>query len=471
MKKILIIDDEEAIRVGLEHLIEWEEYGFEVEWTASNGLEGLAMILEKQPDLVITDIRMPGMTGLDMIRQAKAEGCRFHSIILSGYSDFEYAKQAIELGFVSYLLKPVDEDELIEILLKLKAQEQNNQEEHFQQLVREKLFGHDQQGLEEYSQINICLVKQELSDRLKSKLEQGKYKSMILKNMQYYYVVFFSHFMERDELSQLFFKNQEVTSTGWMNARQDLTTLVDGLHQLSKVHFYLPNQYLSPAHLIALTEKGYTHGTREKLMDHVLNMSDKNPTLEQYKENYLSILTTEEDCKWQVSHDFSMILSKVEETIREKYEQFNDSSSRFFAARTFPELMRLFKADLEELTTLVARQLNNIDIITEILQYMETHYQEDLTLKSVSEVFGYNSAYLGKKFKKKSNTTFLCYLEKIRMEKAADLLSHSNLMVYEISDRVGYKNVDYFYKKFKSFYHLSPNEFRKKNETMMAGVF
>jgi Response regulator containing CheY-like receiver domain and AraC-type DNA-binding domain len=467
MKKILIIDDEETIRTGLEYLIEWEEYGFEVGWTASNGLEGLDIILEKSPDLVITDIRMPGMTGLEMIREAKEKGCLFHSIILSGYSDFEYAKQAIQLGFVSYLLKPVDEEELIEILLKLNEEEKQAKSENFQHELSAKLFGQDHQGITEYSQLNICLIKNKISDRIREAIENSKFKCVYLQNMHFHYIVFLSHFTENEDFIKLFPKNQEVTSTGWVQGNQDLTLLIDGLHRLSKVHFFLPNQVISPRTLALLSEKVYTHNSKEKILNHVLMMSDNQKSLKEYQDNYLARLTSEEDCKWQVSHDFAFILSKVEETVREEYMEFKNSNTRFLASRTFPELMRIFEDAINNLTLLVARQLNNLDIITEILQYIETHYQEDLTLKSVSERFGYNSAYLGKKFKKKSNTTFLGYLEKIRMEKAAELLSNSNLMVYEISDRVGYKNVDYFYKKFKSFYQISPNEFRKKNEMFM----
>ena len=109
----------------------------------------------------------------------------------------------------------------------------------------------------------------------------------------------------------------------------------------------------------------------------------------------------------------------------------------------------------------MSNQLNSQDIISEMKQYTQEHYQKDLSLKIIGEHFNYNSAYLGKKFRKETGKTYLAYLEEIRMEKAKDILLHSNFMVYEIAEMVGYSNVDYFYKKFKNHFKISPNEFRK----------
>ena len=109
----------------------------------------------------------------------------------------------------------------------------------------------------------------------------------------------------------------------------------------------------------------------------------------------------------------------------------------------------------------VASSLNQIDIIAELIQYTKKHYQEDLTLKKIGERFNYNSAYLGKKFRKETGKNYLAFLDEVRMEKAVEILRHSNLMVYEVAELVGYSNVDYFYKKFKQYHQVSPNEFRK----------
>ncbi|MEK4652691.1 response regulator [Niallia sp. FSL W8-0954] len=145
MKKVLIVDDEPVIREGLPYIIDWQEYGFEIVGAAQNGKEGIKLINEYQPDLVITDIRMPEMDGLEMIQTAQKRGETFYSIILSGYSEFTYAQKAIRLGTVSYLLKPIDEDELTDILLGIRKEvdKQKGTNNDIYNLLRKNIFEGD----------------------------------------------------------------------------------------------------------------------------------------------------------------------------------------------------------------------------------------------------------------------------------------------------------------------------------------
>jgi len=110
--RVLIVEDEEIIRCGLVDTIDWMSMDCSVVGVASTGMDGLSAIRELQPDLVIADIRMPGISGIDMIEQAKKENIPFHSILLTSYAEFEYARRALEMRVSSYLLKPVDEEQL-----------------------------------------------------------------------------------------------------------------------------------------------------------------------------------------------------------------------------------------------------------------------------------------------------------------------------------------------------------------------
>lgn len=120
MYTLIIVEDEYIIRKGLVHTIDWFELGFKVIGEAEDGVEGLRLIKELKPDLIITDIRMPNKNGLDMIAEAK-KTVNFESIILTSYSHFDYAKEAITLGVSSYVLKPIDEKELLEIVKGIKT--------------------------------------------------------------------------------------------------------------------------------------------------------------------------------------------------------------------------------------------------------------------------------------------------------------------------------------------------------------
>jgi two-component system response regulator YesN len=111
MYKVLLAEDEELIRKGLTFMVDWLSMDCVVAGEAANGREGLEMIRQLQPDLVITDVRMPFLSGIEMLEQSIAQG-GYEAIIVSGYEEFEYARKAISLGVTEYLLKPLDMDDL-----------------------------------------------------------------------------------------------------------------------------------------------------------------------------------------------------------------------------------------------------------------------------------------------------------------------------------------------------------------------
>ena len=121
METVLIVDDEENIREGIKLIIDWAELGFEIVGDASNGEEALSAAEKLNPSLMIIDMQMPKVHGIDVIKQLRSRGYQGYFIILSGYSDFEYAREAIINHVTNYITKPVDEDELLETVKKIKA--------------------------------------------------------------------------------------------------------------------------------------------------------------------------------------------------------------------------------------------------------------------------------------------------------------------------------------------------------------
>ena len=116
MYKVLIVDDEPVIAEGLKKIVDWEKYNCVVAGTASSGKEGLAMVEKCQPDILFTDIRMPGMDGLTMVAALRSEHKNLQVIILTGYRDFDYARTALNLGVFRYLVKPSKMKELDEAM-------------------------------------------------------------------------------------------------------------------------------------------------------------------------------------------------------------------------------------------------------------------------------------------------------------------------------------------------------------------
>lgn len=114
MLKIIIVDDERFTRETLAHIINWEEYHIKVIGLCKNGLEAYDMILDESPDIVLTDIKMPGLDGLELIAKVHETGIKTQFILLSGYGEFEYAKKAMSYGVKYYLLKPCNEEQILE---------------------------------------------------------------------------------------------------------------------------------------------------------------------------------------------------------------------------------------------------------------------------------------------------------------------------------------------------------------------
>lgn len=121
MTKVVIVEDEELVRRGIMLAVDWSSVDCVVVGDAANGEEGLEVIRRYQPDLVVTDIKMPRMDGIEMVRQLRAEGNGVRVIILTAYSDFAYAQSAVKLGAVDYLLKPFHDGELEEAVRRLQA--------------------------------------------------------------------------------------------------------------------------------------------------------------------------------------------------------------------------------------------------------------------------------------------------------------------------------------------------------------
>ena len=131
--RIVIVEDESRIREGLSKLLRKIDPSYEVVGEAENGKTGLALVREQKPDLVITDIKMPEMDGLAMLESMQEEGLLIKAIVLSAYSEFAYAQQAIHLGVNEYILKPVSVGELSQSLKNVEEQlreEKKNKREH-----------------------------------------------------------------------------------------------------------------------------------------------------------------------------------------------------------------------------------------------------------------------------------------------------------------------------------------------------
>ncbi|QUL54264.1 response regulator transcription factor [Paenibacillus tritici] len=515
MIKVLIVDDEPKLREGMRTLIPWEEQGYTVVATAANGYEALDRFHELAPGLVIADIRMPGMTGLELISELRKESPGCHVLILSGYADFEYAKQAISYHIDGYLLKPVDEEELIsylqELREKISLEERMNDWQALEPArttevrVRELLQSKEPaeavaelgladrncevvllelKGLNKGEDLREEQVKRLLERHWQDQEERGlfftlpPYMGLLLKEPL------------RDEraraglwqeLHHLVSKEglEFIAAAGGIadrpeEASQSLAAASARLEDafFGQKHTLLsgmPDQWEEPVsrpgaleeeqdperdievQLLLAVEAGSSEVARELTRQIIRQLVHTRRDETYIKDNLLRIVSST-----------MARLEAANPEIRPLIAGQASPMSEVYSSGYLHDVERLVSGYLEQISRLTGSGSGRGDEIKRITDLIQRRYKENLKLGTLSEIFNYNSAYLGKMFKNQVGEHFNTYLDKVRIEKAKQLLTQG-MKVYEVAEQVGYMNADYFNAKFRKYVGVSPSAFRKEN--------
>lgn len=519
MYKVLIVDDESLIRDGLKCIMDWEEAGFSICGEAANGEDALKMILTLQPELVLMDIRMPKMQGLDVVKAAREQDYKGRFIILSGYSDFKYAQTAIRHGVEFYLTKPIDEDDLAEAVLKIKESLDN------------ELRTSDNIELLKKKARNVIL--HELitgTDGIPAHLSEEDMTDMEL-SADVYQIVLYENFSRTlgsptysfAELLKV--TNRDDRTFNHLEEEHKDIILLKGTYALNRFQDFLahydranPPQKGSPMDTLflaygrpvyKLSELHQSYQDASRLIarrffclqgQHTLGFEElpdiresihplKQEKLAEYtdyltgylqtfnRKNVAETLAGLERYLYGVENDISevkLFLTDLYLRIKEKINLvYNTLDIPFLSNSTVIEFIDK-KYYLYEIIQFLSEQFEMVmnatgnpsrsSVLDDILYYIDHNYQNNIKLESIAPLFGYNSAYLGKIFNKTVGESFNSYVDHIRIEHSKELLLENNYKVYEIAERVGYRNVDYFHKKFRKYVGESPAEFRKKNE-------
>ncbi len=519
MYTVFISDDEASIREGLKYIVDWKSIGFTICGEASNGSDALAEILAKQPNLVLLDIRMPKMQGIDVIVAAREHGFTGKCILLSGYSDFGYAQTALRYGVDCYLTKPIDEDELLESIMKVKGtldQERRNDKYVNQYKIRAK---------------NVIL--QELLTNTPSEdgstLSLDNIKELNLDNDIYQVVIYENFNRKITDLAYDFADLLKITNKGnqtfeYINIASQDIILLKGSFALKKFQDFLAHYektspqkgspldslflaygqpvkyyneiYMSYNDALSLINRRFfcLQGQHTLGYEELPNMYEKANTLsDDMMQEYASLLTEHlqtfnrkkvaetlfqlNEYLYNVNDDISAIklfLVDLYLQVKEKLNHIYNTISIPFPTNSsiieliekkyyLYEIIRYYSEQFEMIMNATGNSSRD-SIIDDIIYYIDHNYQNNIKLESIAPLFGYNSAYLGKIFSKTVGVNFNSYVDYIRINHSKELLLQNKLKVYEISEVIGYKNVDYFHKKFKKYVGISPAEFRKNAE-------
>jgi two-component system, response regulator YesN len=519
--KLLIIDDELQIRTGLAEEINWIDLGIEKVYLAENGIEAVELCENHQPEIVITDIRMPGIDGLELSRQVVDLYKPVAIIILSGYSDFNYAKEAIQFGAKAYLLKPINIDELIgvvqESIESIKYQlELSKNKSLFEQMSRKQKLMSLIEHQVELNEEKLLAFKKLISIKttefmLLGMLSVDTFKYRNTNQIGIYLKSIIEDVLINQPTNMLYWNDGALlflcpytSESHYKKSKDSFTDRLFQINQMLKAQFncsvslaisslrcmkYIPKMFIECQHALKhrlysgeksflsadtldLSSKAWISPLNTSELKRVIEVFEKKKTHQYLEELFANI------CEMKVtSSDFVRgvcigMKRTLIETIQEKgintqqlikeYPMLVKDIPSFVTITDYDEWMNhLYSVVIEKFGRLGGKLHSRV--IIQVVDYISNHYKEDISLFLLSEYTGKSKNYLGHLFKKEMNVSFVDFLNDIRIGEAKKRLKNTDEMIYEISEAVGFSDYKYFSSIFKKYVGISPLSYRKNN--------
>lgn len=520
MYRLLIAEDDSTIRRGLVKII--EDMGLAVEniQEAENGQSALALCETFLPHIVITDIRMPLMDGLEFIGTIKQEQPGLFFLIISGYSDFDYAKKAIQFGVNEYLLKPIEKDELKTALLRIIEQLDARSETERKRISETKAYTEQIKQYEKNLMWDV-MTGHNTASELSRKVEmlnnivpnkplliaagygdtfQAKDLSSVLTlSLPDWKLLLCNTAAYRYHYALLYFDSDEPLKDGLTKLLQELgsnrSTVKSGNYPkhilalaMAKAHSQIPEalstcRSLLDSRLVSpITEGVLTVSNQPKtqftedatfLTHPIRNAMDTNDylSIERILKDYFSNLLTDTGCTAEVLIRQAKIielsvLAYTAEQYRYHEKQLNQLQTIEFLLSASQTAKDFVDAVVSRITTIAKnhRPSDTISPVEQVLLYVNRHYAKDITLVYAANLANMNTNYFSTLFKKKTGLSFVAYLQLVRIQHAKELLKDPTLKVYEIAERIGFQNEKYFMKVFKAVAGKTPSEYKQESE-------
>ncbi len=515
MYKVLIADDERVAREGMKGAITWEDLGAAICGLAKNGLEAYEMILAERPEIVITDVRMPGLNGLDLIAKTKQELPETQFIIVSGYEEFEYAKTAMRYGVKHYITKPFNEEKIRLVMEEVITEYRQRQEkEDYQRKIREDFarllpqlkgkvlrdfatdtnYGEEEWdyyrslfGLEfEGSQVRLVLFQMEGTFDFQCLFALRKIVEDILgQKTAYLSTTIGEHvlvLLGEIGLENILSLAREIKRSFSEYYERDLTIAVSEAGEIGNLQglfrevrdFLQYRFYLGEGSIITKKDLAEDPGAEPGFVYDfdqvgVLVRSGDLAGLEREVDEFFARLRG-------AAHDFGraktycldLFMAIIRQGPEEKLDCYLKRLLGLEAMDTLEQIRSFITQIAREITEANYRRtvLRHSSQIRKAIQLIHEHLaEEELSLKWLAKEMLYmNVDYLGKLFRKETGEKFTDYVLRVRMEKAKELLAeHGDCRIFEIAEKVGFgQNTQYFSQVFKRFLGCTPKEFRHR---------
>jgi two-component system, response regulator YesN len=484
MLKAVVFDDEYIVLQGFK-MIDWSKFGIEIVATATNGIEALEVFEEYVPDIVFSDIRMPGLDGLHVIEKILEYNEETLCIVFSGFNEFEYVKRAIKLGVTDYLEKPITIDMIEETVKriidkidkqKLQSQWELNKEDLVEKATLDLLlFGEKAEPkwrdcFGELAEQVICVTVLALTEKPLHIDKHSSYQVVSLHNGEEYLLVVF-HF--DDEITEFFqdIEDWSEQSKVYIGAGRTYISIVDieksykEAKQALRYGTFLDEVWTSfddivgdmplPSNLSKQEENILFYlrtGDQEGLATHL------NQFIDQLKSERLHPEILEREI-------LKLVYLGLEVTrgIEKDHDKLNDYFPHVEIRRlsTKEDMFSWLKQQMEFMLnwSIDVRQLTKHNSVSKACAYMNENYGKDLTLQEVSDYVGMNPTYFSLLFKEEMDQSYIKYLTSLRMERAKDLLNQG-CKVAEVSEKVGYHSPRHFSEVFRKYVGIKPGQFK-----------
>lgn len=523
--KVLIADDEVYICSLIKHLIDWDGLGLELAGTYGSGDGVLAYLAEHTADILICDIEMPGMNGLELMEALSRSHPKLRIVVISGYRNFEYALSALKFGAINYLLKPIDEKNLNDVLRGIVTKSQGEQ---IQESVMERASSRLQLLQCVKSQVPFGSV-EEVNYRYHYNFCEGLFQILSVcfpgnaggeANLPVVYRMFeeilrpkLQEFCHEFEIFHDGSSGMCVVLNYSSRDAKAIGAAVDEILQNCIVEMSCKTQRKCfigvgvPVGDLVDIHRCYEQASNVKaqfLVSHNLRIFHADPSVSYRTEGMIQITFEEKNALKRIVEEINpdgvrgwvdSVFSTREQLLRGRpwlylpfcmqavwqlmmitermdipegnAQEKLDAFLEIGEGCTTPEALRcaLTAVIQEEINQKLSSKLNNVAAYAQgAKEYIDRHYMENVTLKTLAYGLGVNPSYLSVLFKNEMGMNYSEYLLMVRMEEAKKLLRQRELNLSQIANAVGYDRVSYFSKLFKNFTGLKPGEYRRLHQ-------
>lgn len=517
--KVLLVDDEKLERILIRKGFPWEENGFEIIGEAESGREALEFIRTRRPDLVLTDISMSNMNGLEFTEKLMEEFPGIHVVIITGYREFDYARQAIKLGVDDFLLKPINVTEVGKVIEKIKAEisekrevlkekeEWEKSKNEGQDILRESFFQRlvenripkeevlkklSVYGCEALKENSCCLILGVKEERKNSSKNRDRVVE-ILKEKAFSDCIFFQHYMgnivllfmggkeayARECAEEIFGRAGEEglnVTIGISRNKQGISGIAQAFEEGGNVHsasvILGQNRILTYQDYEPVMEQGQAfldfpwedfmvslkNGMEEKAYDMVDLYVEMIRNSKKMDVDFLKLMVMNMLSK--ESSTMNKYGTNLFQTVGE-----DGLISEILSLQTVDDCHRLLQKSagwvlvFHEQRSRAVRQENRV--VAQAVKYIEENFSDpEMSLKKAADTVFSNASYLSRMFKKEMGENLTDYVTKKRIEKSIELLNTTDMKVYEIAEAVGFRDPHYFSISFRKQMGVTVKEFR-----------